>query len=811
MIKNIKPVDQESSNIDFYKTLLKKLIKRWYLFAASLVISMGIGHFVYKSSSPQYKNNLLMLFSTNKDKRQMSSGEMVQFELFDIQSNIEDELGVINSFPVINKTIKELNLTVSYYLEEGLFMREIYKDSPFLVLIDPEYSQPVELMFEVQILSNERFRLYTKSKEPVYLVNYARNETTGTIPELSVSQDFAFGEDLQFHDIKFKILLNGNFAPGAFEDKKLLFKFNDIEKLTYQYQSALTVERVSNQSSLVSLEIKGGNAKLVTDFLNKLADVYLSRNLEKKNSIATKTIKFIDTQIAEIADSLGLTASQLKDFRTTHNVMDINYLSQSVSQQMRELENQRAVLMVKSKYYDYIKEYFENNQDLTDLLAPSAMGVDDPQLAALIVQLTDLNSKRSYYLDNNSNKNPQVPLLNAQINNVKKTILENIGYIVNTSIITINDIDNRINKLNKEVNNLPTIEKELINIQREFHLNDAIYTFLLTKRSESQIARASNSPDYEVVAPSRPSRATQVAPKKQMIYISAFFLGIMAPIGLIMLFTAFDDSINDKRDIEKQSNFPIIGTIARNDKRTMLPIFDAPKSMIAESFRSARTSLQFFHKGQPKQKILVTSSMSGEGKTFIALNLAAAFSYYGKKTLLLEFDLRNPKIAEYMDLDNTKGLSSYLINDARLEDIIQKSQMKNLDVIPAGDVPPNPVELIASDNTQNLIEILQSIYDYIVIDSPPIGVVTDSYLLMDYSDANIFAVRLNYTNKKLFGSLLKDLEQKQIPNIGVLINDDEEKAHSVYYDESGGKVSYFMKKLNTLKSLIKIRKDKAVS
>jgi capsular exopolysaccharide synthesis family protein len=237
-----------------------------------------------------------------------------------------------------------------------------------------------------------------------------------------------------------------------------------------------------------------------------------------------------------------------------------------------------------------------------------------------------------------------------------------------------------------------------------------------------------------------------------------------------------------------------------------MPILDYPKSLIAESFRSARTSMQFFQKGKPKQKILITSSMSGDGKSFIAINLAAAYSYYGKRTLLLEFDLRNPKLADYFDLQKTKSLSSYLINDARLEDIIQKTNVKNLDVICAGEIPPNPVELIASDNTRNLLEILQNIYDYIIIDTPPIGVVTDSYLLMDYSDANLFVVRLNYTNKRFFISLIKDLQQKEIPNIGLLVNDDVEKTSSVYYSDNVVKVPYLKAKFNTLIDLMGFKK-----
>jgi capsular exopolysaccharide synthesis family protein len=472
---------------------------------------------------------------------------------------------------------------------------------------------------------------------------------------------------------------------------------------------------------------------------------------------------------------------------------------------MTVLKGQKDELMIASKYYDYIKEYFENNKDLTDLMAPSAMGVEDTQLQSLITQLTEKNKQRSFQLDSKAPNNPNVPVLNAEINNLKKLILENIEYIVNTSNITINDINFRIDQLNGQVKNLPSIEKELTNIEREFHVNDAIYTFLLSTRAEAEIARASNSPDYEVVDPAKQSSAKIVSPKKTMIYFSSFFLGIMAPIALIMLISFFKNSIDDKHELDRISHYPIIGTIARNEKKSLIPMLDHPKSLISESFRSARTSMQFFQKGKPKQRILITSSMSGDGKSFIAINLGASYSNYGKRTLLLEFDLRNPKLAEYFGLQKEKGLSSYLINDARLEDIIQKTRIKNLDIICAGDIPPNPLELIASENTRNLIEILQNIYDFIIIDTPPIGVVTDSYLLMEFSDANLFVVRLNYTNKRFFTSLIRDMEQKEIPNIGIIVNEDAERTSSVYYSDNVTKIHFLKAKFNTLKMLLGIR------
>jgi len=800
-VKNIETFDQES-NIDFYKGLLKRGIKNWYLFIISLIIAMFIAFFVYKSTKPMYKNSLVMLISQDGNSRSQRASEFVRFEMFDTQSSLEDELGILHSFPIINKTIHQLDLFVSYYISAGLVTKEIYKNSPFVVISDPSDSQPTDLNFGVQMLSDNRYRLTAQSTVPVAVYNLAANKVIGVLNQVDYSEEYSFGDEVSFLTYKFKILLNGNYTDNSFADKQFFFRFNNIEQLTYLYQAVVSIERQSAQSSLVNFEIKASNAQLATDFLNVLAKVYLDQNLFKKNQIATKTIEFIDNQISKVADSLHFTADLLKDFRTQHKVMDIDFLSQNVYNQMTLLQDQRAEIVVKSKYYDYIKEYFENNKDLSDIMAPSAMGVDDTQLVSLITQLTELNQERSYYLDNKSALNPNIPDLNAKINNIKGTILENIDYIVNTSNITLVDIDNRIALLNAQISKLPTTEKELINIQRKFDINDGIYTFLLEKRSEAQIAKASNSPDYEVIDPAKLSSASQVAPKKKLVFFGAFLLGIMLPIGLIMLMSIINETVTEKRDVEKVTNTPILATIARNDHKSMVPLIDVPKSSISESFRSLRTSLQFFHKNKENSRFLVTSSASGDGKTFLSINLAIAYSYFGKKTLLIEFDLRNPKISKYLNLENSKGLSSYLVNDVSLEDIIQHSKIKNLDIITSGELPPNPVELMASENTKNLMEILQSIYDYIIIDSPPIGVVTDSYLLMDYSDINVFAVRLNHTNKKLFASLIKDVQQKEIQNFGIVINDDEEQVSSSYYQEDSSQLSYFNKKLSTLKRLL---------
>jgi tyrosine-protein kinase Etk/Wzc len=523
-VKQIRPTEQDT-NIELYKNLIKKLINKWYFFVLSLVISMGMGYYFVKSSNPKFQNNLLLLIQESGSSRNPQQGDLAQLQMFTLQSELEDELGIISSFPVIFETVKKLDLGVSYYIGEGLIRPEIYKSSPIEVNFDIDKPQPVNVMFELNKITKDGCNLKVTSEGRTYLYDFLSDTVFSYVNDISLTIKYKFGDEVDLGVSKFKIFLNSNFDGDAYSDKKLYFKFNDIVQLTYHFQNSLKVERISIQSSLVSVSLKWGNSSLVTDFLNTLATVYLNRNLQKKNIIADKTISFIDRQISGIADSLGLTADQLKDFRVKNQVMDINYLSQSVYQQMQILEDQRAELMVASKYYDYIKEYFENNKNLTDLLAPSAMGVNDPQLQNLIVQLTEKNAQRSLQLDSKSEKNPMLPILNAEINNLKKTILENIDYIVNTSNITINDINNRIALLKGQVRTLPGIEKELKNIEREFHVNDAIYTFLLSTRAEAEIARASNSPDYEVIDPAKLSSARMVSPKRKIDLHGCIFYG----------------------------------------------------------------------------------------------------------------------------------------------------------------------------------------------------------------------------------------------------------------------------------------------
>ncbi|MEZ5194848.1 MAG: polysaccharide biosynthesis tyrosine autokinase [Bacteroidales bacterium] len=461
-----------------------------------------------------------------------------------------------------------------------------------------------------------------------------------------------------------------------------------------------------------------------------------------------------------------------------------------------------ARIVINQQYYDYIKNYFETNSDITDLIAPSSMEVQDPVLNQLIGEMLELNNQRMKYLNTSNQKNLFLKDLEIQINNLKNTILENIDYNYNRQAISLQDIESRMAKLNSQITMLPRTEREMIGMERQFKLNDAIYTFLLQKRAEAQIARASNAPDYEVIDEALYFRAGIISPNTKMNYAIAGLLGLFLPFIFILARDFLNNKIADIKDIELISDLPIIGQVLHNNFKSKAVIKDYPKSPLADSFRAIRTNVRFFAKDSDRMIILVTSSMSGEGKSFNSVNIASVYALLGKKTCLLGFDLRRPALYKDFELKNEKGITSYLINNAEIKDIIQKTQIDNLDLISAGPIPPNPVELIASERTKQFFEELKELYDFIIIDSAPVGAVTDSYLLFPYADINIFTIRHNYSNKEAVKNNLKNIQLKNIRNISILINDVKIKKNSYGYayqsnyysnDKSASKITEFIK------------------
>ncbi|HLN53777.1 MAG TPA: polysaccharide biosynthesis tyrosine autokinase [Lentimicrobium sp.] len=793
-----------------YKELFYKLYRHKKWFILSFVIFILTAFIFNKVTKNTYENQTMLLLQEEENNNFMTGENIMQgFGLFAPNQNIENEIGILQSFTLINDAIIQLNLEASVYQEDYVFgkqfdfeflksTKEIYKESPIQVIIDKSSLQPIDLPIYIKILDNKKFKIEANGKE-VMLYNYLEDDVMTILDTMSLSGIYNFGQPVKGKNFNFTVhLKTKNIAE--WKNESVFFKMNNLNLLTLEYQSYIEAVNTSKTSSLVLITMKGDNKYKITQFLNTLSNSYLERNLEKKNRIAINTVKFIDSQISEVSDSLSIAESKLQNFRTSNQVMDLSFQGQKSFEKMNELESQRAVLIVQQKYYEYIREYFERNSDMSDLIAPSSMGVQDPILNQLITDLITLNSERRNLLNRGNTKNLFLKNIEIQISNLKKTIQENISNNAETTNIAIQDINNRVARIHSEMSRLPSTERQLFGIERKFKLNDAIYTFLLQKRSEAQIARASNAPDYEVVDPARDITTSVIYPKRTLNYVIAGVGGLLIPFIIIMISEFLNMRISGKKELESITELPIIGHVFHNESKNKIVIAESSNSPISESFRSIRTNLQFYSKGKEKQIILLTSSYSGEGKSFIAQNLASVFALFGKKTLLIGFDMRRPKIYQDLNLSNQIGMSTVLINKASVQEIIQPTQIQNLDYISAGPIPPNPLELIASDRTEDVFQELKELYDFIVIDSPPVGVVSDAYLLTKYVDVTLYIVRQGFTHKEAFTNNIQHLLQKKIQNVSLVLNDVKARGMSydygyeyTYYSENGKSSLNFFK------------------
>jgi capsular exopolysaccharide synthesis family protein len=496
------------------------------------------------------------------------------------------------------------------------------------------------------------------------------------------------------------------------------------------------------------------------------------QNLDRKNHLAIMTIDYIEKQLNDISDSLNQSEDNLQKFRSSNQLLNVTEQANGISTQYINLQNQLAELVSRKKYYDYVSGYLSRNDNFSSMIVPSSIGIQDQLLNSLMSELIAAQAQQSNLIKNNQEKNPLVQKLGIQIEDIKKTISENISAAGRTTGISIDEMNKRIKKTENEISRLPATQRQLGNIERKYRLNDAIYNYMLEKRAEAKITKASNLPDDIIIEPAKMVGFGPVSPNKKLNYMIALFLGLAVPFGYLMIMYALNNKVETQDDIERLTVVPVLGKILHNKYKTANVMFEFPKSNIAESYRALRTNLDFYVRGGQKKVIMVTSSMEGEGKSFIALNIAMSYAQLGRKTILLDFDMRKPKIYFNEQAEAKEGLSSYLINSANLEDIIIKSPHENLDYILSGVLPPNPTELMALDITEKLIAQLKNDYDCIVMDTTPLAQVTDAYLLINYAEVKVMVARYNYTIKKVFSLVMKDLSQKKVDHVCIVLNDN---------------------------------------
>jgi capsular exopolysaccharide synthesis family protein len=469
--------------------------------------------------------------------------------------------------------------------------------------------------------------------------------------------------------------------------------------------------------------------------------------------------------------------------------MDLSFQGQRIIEQRTQIETERTNLQAQERYYNYVINYFKANKDMSGVVPPSAMNVADPTTNQLISELLNLNAQRSNVTSGNSNeKNIFLGQIDNKIAMQKQAIIENFTNNLNTLTLSLNELNYREDKLSKDISKLPKTELNMVSMQRKFDLNGVIYTYLLQKRSEAAISLASNYPDFEIIEPARDITSHVTSPKKMINYILALFFGLIIPSLYLLIREIFDDKIRSINDLEYMLQRTVLSVIYSNKNKSESVVADFPKSAISESFRNLRSSL--FHKcAQVKSKVLlISSSQPSDGKSFVSLNLASSIASVGYKTILIDADLRRPNQHIKMKVVNSEGLSSYMTKNATAEDIIRKTPIENLSFISAGPIVPNPSELMESGVLDDLINYLKTRYEYVIIDTTPVGIVADATLVMKYASSILLVIRHNYTSKEILKNVVSILKTNKFNNYDVIYNDlnlqkSSYKHYSNYYIE----------------------------
>lgn len=737
------------------RLLFYNIRRKWHYFLLSAVL-FAIGAFLYiRFTLPVFEARSSVLV---KDTKNTSNNieDFLTGDLFGNTKNIATEIGILKSRSILEETINELNLGVSYYGKTTFFKYPLYKNQPFKVKPVRMTEGVYDEFFHLTILDATTFKLELDPDNPL-------------LGDYNYSGTHHFGEEVRTPNFDLVILRNDS-AVNAVSDDDFVFTVNSMNKMIAFYQEKMKAEPQNKDATIVEISVQDKIKERATDFLNTLGSVYINRDVKDKSSVAGLTLKFVDQQLEEISKTLNATELELQKFKEQKGTVDLSEESKAYLERVTNIDADRVKAEIELKSLDYLYTYVANNKDVEEL-APSSLGNPDPLLIDLITKLKELQSKRKSLAYGSSNRqSPAIKIIDQQIEQTKKALVENINNLRNITKVNLTSINSELVRYEGSIRKIPNIERELLGIQRNFSVNENIYLYLLQKKAETGIAKATAVSDNKVLDAAS-INDIPVIPNTKAVLIITLMLALIVPIILIILQGYIKNTISNKEDIEKMSKIPVIGVVGHHNTGERLVVSSKPKSSITEAFRSIRANLMFFGLADQHKIVLITSSVGGEGKSFSSLNLAAVLSLQNHRVIIIGMDLRKPQLVQDLGIRNDIGVSNYLIGKVKLEEVIQHTSIENLDIIPSGPVPPNPAELLAKKETHKLLDELREKYDYIIIDTPPVGIVSDAMMLMNLADINIFILRENYSKKEYMKTINEYYTQGKIKNLCVLLND----------------------------------------
>lgn len=746
----------ESEDKEIRQNVILKYTKKWYWFAIFCTLGIIAGFVVYKLTPPTYQVQSRLLIPTEDN----ALSALLPFDspVMPKGQKIENQIGILQSFTLYKKALENLNWKTTFYLDQGYYLFELYENPPFEITIPSGAYNTSGFMLKIVALNDFEFEVNGEGK----------------IFQDGANQSVSFKErgkfNSPFKNAYFDFILNKkNYLPG----ETYVLLFNDFNQLTQEYLRSVSINLEDKKSELINVQLVGPNPKKSADFINELNQVFISFGMKKKNQTSENSINFIDTTLVGISNSLKNAELNLSNYRKDNKVLDMGTEATVIYQKLEEIENEKYLAKMRIDYYRNLQSYMGDAKKIKQMVNPSIIGVTDPGLTSLLPKLTDLYSKRevlSYSVEPN---NPSLILLEKEIQNASNALLENLNNLLKNAEIEMQSMENRFAAIQARLEKLPDTERKLVSIQRDFTLNNELYTYMLQKKAEASISLASNIPQVQIIDDAMVEAAEQVGPNLMMNVIAGLGLGFIIPFIFILLADLFNTKLETIEEVSKLTKLPTLDGIIHSNYKNSLPVFNNPQSGIAESFRVLKVNLRNALNNPDKKVISVNSLVSGEGKSFISSNLASILSMGAneKKVLLIEGDLRKPMLNGLFGKNGGIGLSSYLSHDNNFNEIVIETPYPNLFFIPAGDMPSNPTELLENGRFANFIEEARKRFDYVILDNAPVSLVPDGLMTSKHADANIFILRLNYSRKKEVREINKTIDVNGIKNAIIVIND----------------------------------------
>lgn len=764
-------LEEKEEKTDFKAILFRYLI-HWPWFAACIAVCLAGAWLYLRYTAPVYNVSASVIIKDNEksSKAGSSMADLEDLGFYSSISNFDNEVEILHSRTLIKKVVEELDLYINYRAKGRFHDVELYKTSPVKVWITPEEAEnmPGTAMLEISLLPGDKLNVKVMTGGTEYARQFDKLPALLTTP----SGTFSFVR---------------TDSASIESERKILATVSSPRAVASDYSGRLAIEPTSKTTTIAQVSLQSTNKQRGADFINKLVEIYNRDANDDKNEVATKTAEFIDERIKIINGELGTTERELETFKRDAGLTDLKSDAQLALSENSEYEKKRAENSTQLRLVQFLASY-ANNPDHAYEVLPVNVGLSDTGLTELINRYNEMLLERKRLLRTSSENNPVVVNLDASIRAMRSNVQTTISSVQRGLSITKADLERQAGKYAGRITSAPGQERQLVSISRQQEIKAGLYLMLLQKREENAITLASTANNARIVDEAL-ADAAPVSPKGKMIYLVALILGIAVPVAVIYIIELLKYKIEGRADVEKITSVPIIGDIPLCDKQPeegSIVVHENQNDLMAETFRNIRTNVLYMMQSNQKV-ILVTSTTTGEGKTFIASNLAVSLALLGKRVVIVGLDIRKPGLNKAFRMSHKAGGISQFLADPEHTDpmpLVQVSGINaNLHILPGGPIPPNPTELVARESLSQAIGLLKEHFDYIVLDTAPIGMVTDTQLIAPVADASIYVCRADYTHKADY-TLINDLsEQKKLPNLCTIINglDMKKKKYGYYY------------------------------